>query len=98
MHRMGLHREQLALEEDFEDFEALLGLLHGVIGGEATPLQAYPDAKAPAEAPAAPTERTGPSFRELAANIAQAFDLPKPYQKQVINILLDVGIQSVYDL
>lgn len=98
MHRMGLSREQLAREEDFEDFEALLGLLHEVIGGKPTPLQAYPDAQTSVETPAAPVERSGPSFKDIAINIAQSFDLPRSHQKQVINILLDVGIQSVYDL
>ncbi len=88
LHRMGLNREQLAHEEDLEDFEALLDLLHG-------------DALHVADEPANPDpedEPAGPSFKDLVIAISQRFDLPRPHQKQVVNILLDVGIQSVYDL
>ncbi|GMU50890.1 MAG: hypothetical protein AMXMBFR33_00360 [Candidatus Xenobia bacterium] len=97
LHRTSLRRDKLTDEEDLEDFEALLHLLHGHSprpAAPATPVEAAsPSREAPAEeSPAAP------SFKDLAASLAQYFDLPKPYQKQVINILLDVGSQSIYDL
>lgn len=84
LQRMGLDRRQLAHEEDFEDFEALLELLHG-------------DALDPVEE-AADEEPAGPSFKDLVQSLSQSFDLPRSHHKQVINILLDVGVQSVYDL
>lgn len=88
LHSVGLSREHLDHEEDLEDYEALLGLLQEVPEERATPDPEQP----------APESASGPTFRELVTSISQAFEVPRPHQKQVVNILLDVGIQSVYDL
>ncbi len=95
LHRTSLRREQVTDEEDLEDFEALLHLMQGHIPRPSVPAAAPVEVsiEAPVVEPPAVT-----SFKELAVSLAQFFDLPKPYQKQVINILLDVGSQSVYDL
>lgn len=96
LHRTSLRKDKLTDEEDLEDFEALLHLLQGRNPGSPS-ASAHPAQASSQSAPANESPPV-PSFKELAASLAQHFDLPKPYQKQVINILLDVGSQSIYDL
>lgn len=98
MHHVSLTREQVGDEDgDWEDFEALLDLFgrrdqKTALEAEAIP-EAAPVAAAPAEA-----GKPRPSFRELAGYVTRTFELPEQYNKQVVNILLDVGAQSLYDL
>ncbi|MEW6283866.1 MAG: hypothetical protein AB1758_34960, partial [Candidatus Eremiobacterota bacterium] len=108
LHKMSLRREQLGSEEDdWDDFEALLGLLQGRPSGQTPePPPAPVPVPVPVEVAPAPVVEPGPwapeaprpGLKELAASLARLFDLPEQYTKQVVNILLEIGSDSVYDL
>jgi len=100
MHHVSLTREQVGDEDgDWEDFEALLDLFGR--RDETTALQAAEAVEEESATPGSPpgeAPKPRPSFRELAGFVTRTFELPEQYAKQVVNILLDVGSQSLYDL